>query len=146
MLDSTSWALSGLGLLLVTLALALWERRKKGSFSAMPQPESDTISLRQAAQLAYDYAKTQGSPLAAVAERSGDATGWFANSVLKTVSVSATLLNTGTIQVLAAGTRARMCAVPGGIAKTSGGEPIYSDPTVRAKDFKKYMRWLRSVW
>ena len=146
MLDNASLALCGLGLLLATLALALWERRRKGSFSAMPRPESDPMSLRQAAQMAYDYAKTQGSPLAAVAERSGDATGWFANSVLKTISVSATFLDTGAIHVLAAATRARMCAVPDGIAKTTGGEPVYSDPTVRAKDFKKYMRWLRSVW
>jgi hypothetical protein len=112
----------------------------------MPRPDSDPMPLRQAAQLAYDYARKQGSPLAAVAKRSGNAASWFANSLLKTVPVSATLPNTGAIQVLAAATRARMCAVADGIAKTAGGEPVYSDPTVRAKDFNKYMHWLRSVW
>ena len=112
----------------------------------MPRPDSDPMPLTQAAQLVYDYAKTKGSPLAAVAERSGDAASWFANSLLKTVPVSATLLNTGAVQSLAAATRARMCAVPGGIAKTAGEEPVYCDPTVRAKDFKKYLHWMRSVW
>jgi len=146
MLNDTMLLSAGTGLVATAFALAVLERIRKGPVSAAPRLDSDPAPLRQAAQLAYDYAKTQGSPLAAVAERSGDATGWFANSVLKTVSVSATLLNTGTIQVLAVGTRARMCAVPDGIAKSSGGEPVYSDPTVRAKDFKKYMRWLRSVW
>jgi len=112
----------------------------------MPRPDSDPMSLRVAAQMAYDYARVQGSPLAAVAERSGDAASWFANSLLKTVPVSATLLNTGATQTLAAATRARMCAVADGIAKTTSGEPVYCDPTVRAKDFKKYLHWLRSVW
>ena len=146
MLEETVLLSASAGLMVTATALAVLERIRKGPFSAMPRPDSDPMSLTQAAQLAYDYAKTQGSPLSAVAERSGDATGWFANSVLKTVPVSATLLNTGAIQSLAAATRARMCAVPDGIAKTAGGEPIYCDPTVRAKDFKKYLNWLRSVW
>jgi hypothetical protein len=39
-----------------------------------------------------------------------------------------------------------MYAVPNGIAKTAAGDAVYGDPTVSAKDFKAYLRWVQTVW
>lgn len=145
MLDHVS--LAGLVVIGVAAIVALAERIRKGGLSTVPPLAPDPAPLRQAAELAYDYAKQWRLPIAAVAERksrSGDPVTWFENSLLRAVPVSAISNATGTVKVL--GSRAGMHAVPNGIAKSSGGEAVYSDPTVSAKDFKAYMRWARTVW
>lgn len=146
-LDNVS--LAGLVLIGGTALVALTERIRKGGLSTVPPLAPDPAPLRHAAEIAYDYAKEWRLPLAAIAERksrSGDPVTWFENSLLRAVPVSATSNATGTQKVLGSFSRAGMYAVPNGIAKTSGGEAVYSDPTVSAKDFKSYMRWARTVW
>ena len=147
MLDTAS--LAGLVLLGATAVVALAERIRKGGLSTVPPLSPDPAPLRLAAETAYDYAKKWRLPLAAVAERksrSADPVAWFENSLLRAVPVSATSNATGAVKVLGSFTRAGMYAVPSGIAKSLGGEAVYSDPTVSAKDFKAYMRWARTVW
>ena len=147
MLDNVS--LAGLALVSVAVMLAVVERIRTGGLSTVPRLEPDPAPLRLAAEMAYDYVKAWRLPLAAVAERkgrSGDAVAWFENNMLKAVPVSATSVKSGTVKTLSAITRATMHAVPDGIAKSSGGEAVYSNPTVSAKDFRAYMRWARTVW
>ncbi len=147
MLDNVS--LAGLGLFFAAVALAAAERLHKGGLSALPNLDSDPSPLRQAAEIAYGYAREKRLALAAVAERkshAGDAVAWFEHSMLRAIPVSATSTKTGSVKVLGSFTRAGMYVVPDGIAKSAGGEPVYRDPTVRAKDFKTYMRWARTVW
>lgn len=147
MLDNV--LLAGLVLIGAASLAALIERIRKGGLSTVPPLAPDPAPLRLAAEVAYDYAKEWRLPLAAVAERksrSGDPVAWFENSLLRAVPVSATSNATGAVKVLGSFSRAGMHAVPNGIAKSSGGEAVYSDPTVSAKDFKAYMRWARTVW
>lgn len=147
MLDNIS--LAGLGLICAAVALAVAERVRKGGVSNVPKLDPDPAPLRLAAEIAYDYARERRLALAFVAERkgaSGDAVGWFENHMLRAVPVSATSLRTGAVKALGSLTRARMYAVPSGIAKSAGGEIVYGDPMVSAKDFKVYLRWMRTVW
>ena len=107
------------------------------------------IPSKTAAKRAYDYAREKRLPLAAIAERKsgpGDAVDWFENHLLRTVSVSATSLQTGAVRALGSLARAGMVAVPSGIAQSAGGEPVFGEPMVSARDFKTYLRWVRTVW
>ncbi|MBU6296730.1 MAG: hypothetical protein KGJ79_16425 [Alphaproteobacteria bacterium] len=149
MLDGTSLAMGGVGFALAVAALAFVERLAKVGFSRLPKLDCDPAPLRTAAEAAYDYARERRLPLAAIAERRGapgDAVAWFETHMLRAVPVSATLLKNGAIKVLGARTRARMCAVPSGIANTADGDPVYGDPMVAAKHFRTYLRWMRTVW
>ncbi|MDE2134352.1 MAG: hypothetical protein KGM97_07875 [Alphaproteobacteria bacterium] len=147
MLEGSSLALSGTGFVLGVAALAFVERLYRVGFSRTPRLDSDPSPLRAAAEIAYEYARDNRLPLAAVAERrSGDAVGWFEKHMLKHMPVSATSVKSGSVEVLGAHRRARMSAVPGGIAKAAGGEPIYADPMVTARHFRTYVRWVRTVW
>ena len=149
MLDGSSLALSGMGLVLATAALALLERLYRRGFSRAPKLDPDPARLRTAAERAYDYAREKRLPLAAIAERKsgpGDAVDWFENHMLRAVPVSATSLKTGTVKALGSLTRAGTYAVPSGIAKSAVGKAVYGDPMVSAKDFKAYLRWVRTVW
>jgi len=149
MLDGSSLALSGMGLVLATAALALLERLYRRGFSGTPKLDSDPAPLQTAAKRAYDYAREKRLPLAAIAERKsgpGDAVDWFENHLLRTVSVSATSLQTGAVRALGSLARAGMVAVPSGIAQSAGGEPVFGEPMVSARDFKTYLRWVRTVW
>jgi hypothetical protein len=149
MLDGSSLTMGVTGFAAAVAVLALIERLAKVGFSRIPKLDCDPAPLRTAAEVAYDYARERHLPLAAVAERrgaSGNAVDWFENHMLHAVPVSATVLKTGGVKVLGSHTRARMCAVPGGIAKTADGDPVYADPMVKAKDFRTYLRWVRTVW
>ncbi|MDE2499963.1 MAG: hypothetical protein KGL56_07185 [Alphaproteobacteria bacterium] len=149
MLDGSSLTMGVVGFAAAVAALALIERLAKVGFSRIPKLDCDPAPLRTAAEVAYDYARERHLPLASVAERrgaSGGAVDWFENHMLHAVPVSATVLKTGSVKVLGARTRARMCAVPSGIANSVDGDPVYGDPMVTAKDFRTYLRWMRTVW
>jgi hypothetical protein len=149
MLDGTSLAWGGLTMVFAVAALALLERLAKVGFARAPKLAPDPAPLRIAAESAYDYAREKRLPLAAIAERKsgpGDAVDWFENHMLRAVPVTATSLKTGAVKALGSLARAKMYAVPSGIAKTAGGDAAYSDPVVSAKDFKAYLRWVRTVW
>lgn len=149
MLDGSSLALGGMGLPLAAVALALLERLAKVGFSRIPKLDADPAPLRTAAEIAYAYAREKRLPLAAVAERrsvSGDAAAWFESSLLKTVPVTATSSKTGAVRVLGLRARAGMCAALDGVAGAEDRESAYTDLMVSARDFRRYMRWVRTVW
>jgi hypothetical protein len=109
----------------------------------MPRLDADPAPLSEAAALAYGYAQERRLPLAAVADRRGGAQ-WIADSMLKTVPVSATCLKSGRLTKLAAGTR--VAADAGGLARSAGSEPDYHDPVIGRRAFRAYLRWMTSVW
>lgn len=133
----------GTALVAVPMAVGLWERRRSGGSHAMPRLDADPSPLSEAASLAYGYAQERRLPLAVVADRKGGAQ-WFADSMLKTVPVSATCLKSGRLIKLAAGTH--VMADAGGLARHAASEPAYHDPVIGRRAFRAYLRWMTSVW
>src|SRR5882762_8209267 len=106
-------------------------------------------ALADAARLVLDTARLEHLPLAYIAERGGldQAQHWFATSILSIVAVQGRRSSEAQAETLAKELREGLTLNESMSALFARGndEPRFVDLVVTKSEFKKYLRWARSV-
>lgn len=106
--------------------------------------------LREAAKVAYKQAYRRNLPIlkaAALNRTPEDILLWFEKSILRQVPVYGRRVPSNVVEIIDATQTRKMTVLIDGdsVGSMDSKQPIYVDLHVRPKDFKKYMRWAKTV-